>query len=533
MNNFGIDLSDFDFQNDGIVDAINFLYAGNSQYSGELWPHNSVQALQYGSVRTHYYMLTGLGTARVDLRIGTICHENGHMLCRFPDMYDYGKRDGDHEKSQGIGRYCLMGSGNQLNGQRTPSPVCAYLRELAGWPDDVVILNGSRAHVARHGGYGTVMKWETDSPNEYFLIENRSGMGLDAHLPASGLAIYHCDTLGSNEWQDATRHRHYQCALLQADGAMHLENNINAGDKDDLYAKIQGVAVSHDTTPSSRQWDDTDSGLTISDVGDAGEEIEFKMGEPKVVTVAGGETFPDLLIPDNDPKGVVSAIKVGKAGIATTIDVGVQVIHSWISDLKVILEAPDGTQAILHDNEGNDGDDIDATYRSADHSALATLVGESIEGEWRLRVIDEAQHDVGRLVRWSLAVAYEPSGKVVDAHAEPMKDIPDMNSAGISSAIEVKPSGTVREIIVTVDIEHTYIGDLQIDLVAPSGASARLHNNEGWYRNDIKRSYDLDSTAALQGMVGQSIAGGWSLAVRDLAPADVGVLKSWSLELKY
>ena len=118
IEQFGIKLSDFDSRNENIVDAINFLYAGDSQYSGELWPHNSVAQYYYGPVRTHFYQLTGLGSHMVDLRIGTICHENGHLLCRFPDLYDYGRRDGDFEKSQGMGRYCLMSSGNRLNGRR-------------------------------------------------------------------------------------------------------------------------------------------------------------------------------------------------------------------------------------------------------------------------------------------------------------------------------------------------------------------------------------------------------------------------------
>lgn len=65
----------------------------------------------------------------------------GHLLCRFPDMYDYGRRDGDFEESHGIGVYCLMGSGNHLNRGRTPSPVCGYLRDLIGWADNQVILS--------------------------------------------------------------------------------------------------------------------------------------------------------------------------------------------------------------------------------------------------------------------------------------------------------------------------------------------------------------------------------------------------------
>ena len=252
VNDLNVDLSQFDSKNEGTVDAINFLYAGESQYDGDLWPHNSFKTLRYGNMRTHYYQLTGLGMHKADLRIGTICHENGHLLCRFPDMYDYGKRDGDFEKSQGIGRYCLMGSGNHLNQRRTPAPVCGYLRELAGWVDNVIDLNSPGVYDIEHSRYDTVMKFSTDKANEYFIVENRTKLGLDLHLPSSGLAVLHCDTLGSNEWQEGTRNKHYQCALVQADGHLDLENNRNTGDKDDLFGAMTGIALSHTTTLKSR-----------------------------------------------------------------------------------------------------------------------------------------------------------------------------------------------------------------------------------------------------------------------------------------
>ena len=55
-------------------------------------------------------------------------------------MYDYGERDNDSVSSAGIGSYCLMGSGNHNDNGRAPSPVCAYLRDLAGWCDNEIDL---------------------------------------------------------------------------------------------------------------------------------------------------------------------------------------------------------------------------------------------------------------------------------------------------------------------------------------------------------------------------------------------------------
>ncbi len=530
---FNIDLSDFDSRGEGIVDAINFLYAGNSQHNGQLWPHNSVAQLQRGALRTNYYQLTGLGSHAVDLRIGTICHENGHLLCRFPDMYDYGKRDGDFEKSQGIGRYCLMGSGNHLNGRRTPSPVCAYLRELAGWIDHVVLLDSSGKITTRHGAYNTVWKHETTLPNEYFMIENRSQLGLDAHLPSSGLAIYHCDTLGSNEWQDGTRNKHYQCALLQADGSLDLENNRNAGDSTDLVNEIPNVVVSDATTPSSRMWNGTDSGLIVSEVNAAGQDIMFTVGEPRDQPIAEIETFPNLLIPDDNLTGVTSSLNIESSGEIIDISVNVEIIHSWISDLKVSLVAPDGAEFVLHNHEGANGNDIQKTYDSATLRELANLAGNQVRGNWSLVIVDTASADVGRLVRWGLVVRYQRHSTMVTETANPNLEIPDALFQGISSEIQIRKDGNVKNTAVTVDIEHTYIGDLRIDLVSPSGRTVRLHDNTGGPSHDIKRLYDTTSTPDLNDLLSDSMRGSWQLRVRDLAAQDTGTLVSWSITLEH
>ncbi len=101
-------------------------------------------------MKTFFYMLSSMGRSKDDLSIGTFCHESGHMLCRWPDLYDYGSRDGDFEKSAGLGYYCLMSAGNHNDNGRTPSPVCAYLRNLVGWCDKAVRLNKGGQYQADH-----------------------------------------------------------------------------------------------------------------------------------------------------------------------------------------------------------------------------------------------------------------------------------------------------------------------------------------------------------------------------------------------
>jgi M6 family metalloprotease-like protein len=398
----GVDLTQFDSRNEGIVDALNILYAGQSLYQGELWPHNSYIDLSFGSMRTNLYLLTGLGRNSSELTIGTFCHENGHLLCRFPDMYDYGKRDNDALDSAGIGYYCLMGAGNHLDNGRSPAPVCAYLRDLAGWCDTAVDLNQPGDYQAVQGGYDVVLKYRTSRPGEYFIVENRTRMGLDRALPASGLAVYHCDILGSNELQQGTATSHYQCALLQADGRRDLEDNANQGDGADLFGAVDGVALSSTSRPHTREWDGRDSGLVISNIVLADDTIKFTGGQSQASQTAVGEASPNLTIPDAAAAGVSSAINIQASGIVRRITAVIQIKHPYIGDLHVELVSPTGRRAVIHDRLGGSTDDLSLSLDSNRPGELANMVGLPMQGNWVLRVADVASQDVGTLTRWRI-----------------------------------------------------------------------------------------------------------------------------------
>jgi M6 family metalloprotease-like protein len=398
----GIDLEQFDSRGDGVIDAMSFLYAGQTQYLGELWPHNYFIELKYNDIKTYFYMLSSMGRSKEELSIGTFCHESGHMLCRWPDLYDYGSRDGDFEKSAGLGYYCLMSAGNHNDGGRTPSPVCAYLRNLVGWCDKVVRLNNPSQYQADHGDYGTVMIYETGKLNEYFLVENRSQIDLDAFIPSSGLAIYHCDNLGSNEWQGGTASKHYQCGLLQADGSLDLETNRSMGDENDLFGSIEGKALSHDTRPASILWDGSDSGLMISNISSPGKVIAFVVGQAQTDLVVTGSSTPDATIPDNNSRGLRDAIEIDQDGKVKRLRVYVDVTHSNIANLRVELLSPYGKWAILHNRTGIGKKGIEKTYDSKFMATMTSFIGRPLKGKWILRIRDLAGRDVGKLNEWSL-----------------------------------------------------------------------------------------------------------------------------------
>ena len=106
--------------------------------------------------------------------------------------------------------------------------------------------------------------------------------------------------------------------------------------------------------------------------------------------------------------------------------------------------------------------------------------------------------------------------------SEPATRIADRST--IQDAITVGPSGTATSVSVAVDISHTYIGDLVIDLIAPDGTARTLHSRTGGSANDIDRTYTPD-------FGGTGIAGDWTLRVSDRAGGDVGTLNGWTLTI--
>ncbi|MCX6677878.1 MAG: proprotein convertase P-domain-containing protein [Methanothrix sp.] len=274
------------------------------------------------------------------------------------------------------------------------------------WCDRTVRLNQPGQYQADHGDYGTAMIFETGKINEYFLVENRSGIDLDASIPAGGLAVYHCDTLGSNEWQGGSASQHYQCGLLQADGSLDLETNRSMGDEKDLFGRMEGIALSHDTRPASVLWDGSDSGLVISNITEPGRVITFVIGQDKTDHVAKGSTLSRETIPDNSPEGLVNAIFLDREGKVKRLVVFVDISHNNISNLRVELISPGGKRAVLHNRTGIGKKNLLKSYDSKSKASLAALLGQSMKGKWILKIKDLATIDTGKLNNWSLEATY-------------------------------------------------------------------------------------------------------------------------------
>lgn len=269
----GHDFSQYDSDGDGYIDAINCFYAGTRlpDWGVGLWPHSGyLFGFSADGVSSMRYQITDIAAYPT---LGTYCHENGHMIGDFPDLYDYGS------ESNGVGVFCLMGYGAvDLN----PVEPCAYLKSFAGWSGVTDLDFASpQSGVPLVAGSNAIFRIPNPvSANEFFMIENRQAAGRDVSLPASGLALWHVDTLGSNDNEQMLPDQHYLVTLVQADGLWQLEQGTSYGDPNDLYRSGVSTECGPTTNPNTQWWDGNPSMARIFSISASANTMTFDFGPP-------------------------------------------------------------------------------------------------------------------------------------------------------------------------------------------------------------------------------------------------------------
>lgn len=145
---------------------------------------------------------------------------------------------------------------------------------------------------------------------------------------------------------------------------------------------------------------------------------------------------------------------------------------------------------------------------------------------------------------------------------DPLNICNDFSSQGASNNIFIPSNATINSTIlipdasniiisdinVSIDIDHTWVQDLDITLTSPNGTSIVLFQNECTDENKIDITYDdevnssiscgtspisgtFKPTNFLAGFYGEESKGTWTLIVHDDYNGDQGELLNWSLEI--
>ncbi|NSC20750.1 peptidase M4 [Streptomyces albus subsp. chlorinus] len=102
--------------------------------------------------------------------------------------------------------------------------------------------------------------------------------------------------------------------------------------------------------------------------------------------------------------------------------------------------------------------------------------------------------------------------------------IPDYPGAAVTSKITTSglTGKAPTNLQVGVNIVHTYSGDLQIDLIGPSGKAYRLRSSTVDPTPNIDETYSVNAST-------ENANGVWQLRVQDKGPADTGYINSFKL----
>lgn len=114
-------------------------------------------------------------------------------------------------------------------------------------------------------------------------------------------------------------------------------------------------------------------------------------------------------------------------------------------------------------------------------------------------------------------------GKPITVTATPNLPIPDQQS--VTSTLTIEEQYDLDTLKLSLDLGHSYRGDLVVKLTSPSGKTEIVSSREGGSADDLVGSFDLSA------FKGEKTQGTWTLTVEDAARLDTGTLRGWGLEI--
>jgi len=297
-----------DGDGDGMVDNVCFVISGSpTGWSSLLWPHmwslySQTATVNGKRVYTYNFQL------QTSLNVGVLCHEMFHSLGS-PDLYHY-SFDGLHP----VWYWDLM----EYNAN-PPQHMGAYMKFRYGtWISSVPEITVAGTYTLNPLTSSTGNCYKIRSPNsstEYFIVEYRKRSGtFESSLPADGLLVYRINTsrngLGNSSGPPD------EVYIYRPDGTTTTDGSpANA-----VFSSAFGrTAINDATNPSSFLSTSAPGGLSIFDIGAAGNTISFTVGLTGVTL----PTVTTTAVTSITATGAVSGGTVTSDGGASVTDRGV------------------------------------------------------------------------------------------------------------------------------------------------------------------------------------------------------------------
>jgi subtilisin-like proprotein convertase family protein len=387
-------------------------------------------------------------------------------------------------------------------------------------------------------------------------------MLLSLQLPASARLVQ-----DSSKEQDAVR-------LVELATALDTIRARIANDPTNsrLRAKYETVTAEYDAT-SARLGGDRAPGDAL-EVGPNAPVGEGSFPAPPNCTPVNTSASNTTPTPINDNVNNDSVIAVAGAGpYLVDVNITTNITHTFNGDLDMTLISPAGTTAVISTDNGSSFDNVfngttwdddamtpitDTTFANnvvvplaIPEGALAKFIGENPNGNWTLRIFDDAGGDTGSFT-WSINIV-SSSGAPMETTVMGSNTTPTPINDNVNndSIIPIATAGTyVVDVNITTNITHTFNGDIDMTLISPAGTTAIISTDNGSSFDNVFNGTTWDDDAmtpitdttfannvvvplavpegALGAFTGENPNGNWTLRIFDDAGGDTGSF-TWSI----
>lgn len=316
----------------------------------------------------------------------------------------------------------------------------------------------------------------------------------------------------------------------QVNSTLHLyQNNILAGNAVG-FEITNGTPANHPLFKNNLVFNNTSNYVGVADQtginGNLSADPLFVAPTTGNYHIAAGSPAVDAgatadFLPETDIDGEKRVIDGNGDGVRT-VDIGadeLKVLYPPVADfslaaaeLKVsFTDTSTDRDGVIASHLWDFGDGSQSTQAHPEHTYLEN-------GTYTVTLTvtdnDGASHSVSKQVAVSGKTFFENAGDY------PILDLRSVESPIVVSGVSGNAPATLK---VAVDIKHTFIGDLRVDLVAPDGTRYTLHNRSGGSADNIIKTYTVNASS-------EAANGTWKLLVNDNARADVGKIDQWSLQ---
>jgi M6 family metalloprotease-like protein len=310
-----VNWSQFDLDNDGIVDRVLILHTTKGQeenpgVSNNIWSHFTrfEEPIKVSSEHSvGHYTMASLRTGSSGM--GTVLHEMMHQMGAL-DLYPV------HDVSpssdwHGVGNWDIMASGNWNGGGVWPALGTSPTMELIGleryvsldltWPTSSVqpcIGPTIQMHGMTEGGEALKIPLGEE---QYIWIERHSDVGFDSHLPGHGILVMQQDrSIGDEERNELNRDPEQPwLRVIEADNGDQMLQGVNDGEASDVFRNgttfgAQGVLI--------RDHDGILVPWTAHVEGEANMTIRFTAEHCSPEITVNGPDFGAVLLPSDSLK---------------------------------------------------------------------------------------------------------------------------------------------------------------------------------------------------------------------------------------